>query len=82
MFKWAHIVIFLERSFSPDDLKKFQDQYCIKLKRKQIDDKTEETIFALNVIQKVLKSKAGQMLDYKRNWKVFVINYLFYYYFI
>jgi hypothetical protein len=66
--QWAQVVILLERSFSPQDLKKFQNQYCIKLPSKDQDNKPE---LGLMVIKKVSKTKAFQKTNCIRNWKKF-----------
>jgi hypothetical protein len=56
----------LERSFSPQDLKKFQNKYGINLPSKD-KDKNE---VGLMVIKKVAQTKAYQKLTCNRNWKV------------
>jgi hypothetical protein len=58
----------LERSFSPQKLKKFQNQYCIKLPSKDKNDKNE---VGLMVIKRVPKTKAFQKTTCIRNWKKF-----------
>ena len=66
-FKWAQVVILLERSFSPQDLKNYQLKYCIKLPSKDSNNKNE---LGLMVIKKAPKTKAFQKTACIRNWKV------------
>jgi hypothetical protein len=58
----------LERSFSPGDLIKFQNQYCIKIPSKDPDN--DKDIIGLMVIKKVDKTKAWQQKENVKNWKV------------
>ena len=59
--KWAGVILLLERSYTPDDLKKFQNKYCIMLPSKQP---------GLMVIRKIDKTRAYQKTMCIRNWKV------------
>lgn len=62
------MIILLERSFSPKQLQKFQNQYSIKLPQKYSSNK--EAV-GLMVIKKVAKTKAFQKTSCIRNWQHF-----------
>ena len=59
--QWAGVILLLERSYTPDDLKKFQNKSCIMLPSKQP---------GLMVIRKIDKTRAYQKTMCVRNWKV------------
>ncbi len=65
--KWAHIVLLLECSFSPEELKAYQNKYCIKLPNS--DTSLPETV-ALMVIKKISNTKATKKKNSIIMWKV------------
>ena len=65
IFKWAHIVLLLERSFAAHDLQNFQAKYSISLPPK--DGRRE---VGLMDIRKISKTKPFQKASSIRNWKV------------
>lgn len=65
--QWAGVILLLERSYTPDDLKKFQNKYAITLPTKQP---------GLMVIRKIEKTRAFQKTMSIRNWKKFYKNVL------
>ncbi|RMZ97638.1 Transient receptor potential cation channel subfamily V member 6, partial [Brachionus plicatilis] len=66
--QWAQVVILLERSFSPKELQKFQNQYSITLPKKY---SSKKEAVGLMVIKKVAKTKAFEKTSCARNWKRF-----------
>ncbi len=68
-FKWAHIVILLERTFSAKELEKFQQAYSIKLPNPRSEEGVKDPL-GLIVIKKTNKTKAHQRKNAIKNWKV------------
>ena len=65
---WSHIVLLIERSFTPPDLKKFQNKYCIKLPSR--DPTNPDDMVALMVIKERPKTRAFSRAYAISNWKV------------
>lgn len=63
------MVLLLERSFDSKDLRKFQEQYCVKIPNK----KTKEETTALLIIKEKPKTKAFMRANAIKKWKVIFI---------
>lgn len=59
----------LEQTFTAKQLKRFQEEYSIKLPNQNVEDEGKE-LLALIVIKKTTKTKAFQKNNAIRNWKV------------
>ena len=69
-FKWAHIILLLERSFTAQELQNFQGKYSISLPTK--NGKRE---VGLMDFRKISKTKPFQKASSIRNWKVNIFKY-------
>jgi hypothetical protein len=70
--QWAQIVILLEQTFTAKQLKKYQEQYSIKLP-KQNNEENGKELLGLIVIKKTAKTKAFQKNNAIKNWKVYTL---------
>lgn len=69
--QWAHIIMVLERSVKPSELKKFQDDYSVDMAREGIKERRR----GLMVIKKSsLPSKADKRKTAIMNWQILGID--------
>jgi len=69
--QWAHIIMVLERSVKPSDLKKLQDDYSVDMAREGIEERRR----GLMVIKKSsLPSKADKRKTAILNWQILGID--------